>query len=460
MNSEVGGNIHMNQSFNTKDTFEKLKETLNTPLIRMPKNLRQIGNIANSNRIIYIEDYVMTYIRQLSNKGSANCRIAILLGYTIAMEGNKNIFIKGAVEMNQVDFGKSSVFSNEDWTSIYESIKQYFSELEIVGWALIGPEFYIESVEKVRKTHIENFSGADKVLLKLDSMEKEENFYLVESNRLVKQSGYYIYYEKNEEMQNYMIENKEETILEEQVYIDKTTPKIRSILEEKKEKKEDKSIIRLLYSASTLLAIIVLVIAATMLYNYDQMKELELAVNSISQNISQVTQNTTQDANSIQDDLTTKNPVETQNKETKVEEVVTQEEINSVKENETSDSLEETEKDKLEETENNTDNEVAQKDDDSLIEVETVSGNVSAEDSSSSQVEEAKEDEKSSEEKNQPETQPVIAETKYYVVEPGDSLVGICLELYHSSNNLKKIMELNEIDDENKIYAGQKLIIP
>lgn len=39
----------------------------------------------------------------------------------------------------------------------------------------------------------------------MDSLEKEENFYLLEEERLEKQKGYYIYYEKNEPMQTYMI---------------------------------------------------------------------------------------------------------------------------------------------------------------------------------------------------------------------------------------------------------------
>ena len=38
----------------------------------------------------------------------------------------------------------------------------------------------------------------------LDTAEQEEAFFRYENNFLVRQSGYYIYYEKNIQMQNYM----------------------------------------------------------------------------------------------------------------------------------------------------------------------------------------------------------------------------------------------------------------
>jgi nucleoid-associated protein YgaU len=53
-----------------------------------------------------------------------------------------------------------------------------------------------------------------------------------------------------------------------------------------------------------------------------------------------------------------------------------------------------------------------------------------------------------------------VKETKYYVVKSGDSLAGISYKLYNSANYVTKIMELNGIEDQDKIYAGQKLIVP
>ncbi len=51
-------------------------------------------------------------------------------------------------------------------------------------------------------------------------------------------------------------------------------------------------------------------------------------------------------------------------------------------------------------------------------------------------------------------------EVKYYIVKAGDSLAGISYRLYNSANYISKIKQLNNIEDENMIYIGQKLILP
>ena len=58
------------------------------------------------------------------------------------------------------------------------------------------------------------------------------------------------------------------------------------------------------------------------------------------------------------------------------------------------------------------------------------------------------------------ETKETAKEIKYYVVKQGDSLAGISYKLYNSANYISKIKDLNGIEDENKIYTGQKLIVP
>ena len=68
-----------------------------------------------------------------------------------------------------------------------------------------------------KKVHIDNFAGQDKTLLTFDNVEKEEVFHFYENGSLCPHEGYYIYYEKNEEMQNYMIEHKERPCIEKRV---------------------------------------------------------------------------------------------------------------------------------------------------------------------------------------------------------------------------------------------------
>ncbi len=464
----------MDNSYSKGGNTNNQPEPVNTASIKMPKNIRQVGNIGSHNKVIYVEDYVMTYIKQLSEKEHSGCRITVLLGYYIRTEEGKNIFIKGAVEMMNTDFSNGISFSDEGWTSIYENIKKYFSDVEIVGWTLIGPEFFIEGGEKIRKIHMDNFSGPDKVLLKMDSMEKEEAFYLNENNQLVKQNGYYIYYEKNEEMQNYMVENKE-AASEERNYNDRTIRKIRNVIQEKKEVKDDRSVIRLLYAASTLLAIIVLVIAATMLDNYDKMKNMESALNTISQNLNLVDNN----GDGSQGDAEQPSGDDIQVADGKEEnsDQVAESDQDGQKDTQTSEEKGQGDKTGASDTED-TD---GGKD---VTEVETIEGNISNEDANTPTGPEKnnepednsdgnKDTTKAGDRENDNSENPEKAadasaddsvetstQVKYYIVRAGDSLAAISYELYNTFSYMDEIKELNGIEDENKIYEGQKLIVP
>lgn len=448
--------------------------------IKMPKNVRQVGNIGTRNKVIYVEDYVMTFIKQLSDREHTGCRVAVLLGFYVRTEEGKNIFVKGAVEMRDVDFSGGVAFTDEGWTSIYESIKKYFTDVEIVGWSLIGPEFFIEGGDKIRKVHMENFSGPDKILLKMDSLEKDEAFYLNENGQLIKQNGYYIYYEKNEEMQNYMVDSKE-AVSEERNYNDQATKKIRTVIHEKKEVKDDnRSVIRLLYASSALLAIIVLVIAATLLDNYDKLRSMETAINSISESL-RVVKNET-DSNTA-DNMDSANA---QSGET----------VENVADNDKNVSTDDNASGKNNSKDNDEDTQVPDSsqttaDNQETIDVETVSGNIengddsdnpsdteasdnatgsgetdtANNDTATSDTDTAKNDTASSDNdtdnpQKDDDAVPANAEVKYYTVQPGDSLASISFKLYNTFSYMDEIKELNGIQDEDKILAGQKLIVP
>lgn len=463
----------MDNSYSKDGNINSQPEPVKSVPAKMPKNLRQVGSIGSRNKVIYVEDYVMTYIKQLSDKEHSGCKVAVLMGYYVRTEDGKNIFIKGALEMEDTDFSNGITLSDEGWTSIYENIKKYFSDVEIVGWSVIGPGFFIESEEKIRKVHMNNFQGHDKVLLKIDSLEKEEAFYINENNQLVRQTGYYIYYEKNEEMQNYMVDNKE-TPGEEKNYTDHTTRKIRNVIQEKKEVKDDRSVIRLLYAASTLLAIIVLVIAATMLDNYDKMRNMETALNTISQSL----QLTADGTNTETDGRVKENQDNTQVLDNDIKDA--EQSVNEDSSGDTKTSGD------LADQDNGKDSQTPE-DDQEAINVETVKGNiepsdetkVSADDkggdskadndsdSNTGKTDTVKTDEPKTDslseedpEKTKKDATPASAPVKYYIVRAGDSLAAISFELYHTFSYMDEIKELNEIEDENKIYEGQKLIVP
>ena len=404
---------------------------------KMPKNLRQIGSINDMTKVIYVEDYVMSYMKQLSQKEQSESKIAVLLGKYIYSEDVKNIFIKGTIEMTNVDIRESDSFTDESWTDVYIKIKEYFSDVEIVGWAIMGLGIMFDSEDKIEQIHTENFNGPNKVLLKFDAMEKEEHFYLVENNQFIQQKGYYIYYEKNEEMQNYMIEHNEkqkELIHEE--YDDLATKRIRTVIEDKNSKKIEKSTTRLTYAAGTLLAVIVLMVASTMLRNYHQMKNLETALYSLTENLGT-------SANAEGDKEVSSNNIDIVNNQPKSESPETVDSMETVNEQTSSNN-------ENEQPNNGSDN----------VDVETVPGNVS-ETEEASQAQTPLE----TETETQGETNEAISTTneiKYYIVRTGDSLASICGELYNNASQEKidEIIQLNGIEDQNRIYAGQQLEVP
>ena len=55
-------------------------------------------------------------------------------------------------------------------------------------------------------------------------------------------------------------------------------------------------------------------------------------------------------------------------------------------------------------------------------------------------------------------TQATLADQDYYVVQKGESLLGISQKLY-GKDRTEELCTRNHLEDENKIYAGQKLLL-
>ena len=78
-----------------------------------------------------------------------------------------------------------------------------------MGWALSRMGFSVRLNDKIKKTHFENFPGEGKVLYMVDHLEQEDAFYVYRGQDLVRQNGYYIYYERNPKMQDYLVERNQ-----------------------------------------------------------------------------------------------------------------------------------------------------------------------------------------------------------------------------------------------------------
>ena len=132
-------------------------------------------------------------------------------------------------------------FSEKIWAKIQEDQAKYFPGQEITGWFFSRPQMYMETDELLTRIHLRYFGG-EKVLMLMEPAEKEEAFFFFENGLMVRQRGYYIYYEKNPLMQEYMIEKNKDFAPEFTENVsDEAVVSFRKIIRNKKTKKAEKT---------------------------------------------------------------------------------------------------------------------------------------------------------------------------------------------------------------------------
>lgn len=197
--------------------YDKTEKDLHTP-----GRVKQMGSIENSMKI-FMEDYVYTYLYQYGRSGGGREKLAALIGRHAVINGQETVVISGAIQ------GKRTVqengverFSEETWEYLGGQMERYFKGMSIVGWVHCQPGFGAFLMAKDENFHREYFKEKWQVLFVLDTVDKLDTFYIYneEKTGLRQAKGYFIYYDKNREMQEYMLENsmvrpKEEQVLEE-----------------------------------------------------------------------------------------------------------------------------------------------------------------------------------------------------------------------------------------------------
>lgn len=247
--------------------------------ITLPKNIRQIG-APSGNRRIYIEDYVMTYLNQLANPNSTFARGAILVGESIKGENGEVVFVSGALAAQNLELDlEESIFDGETWSYIYQEVKTYFPDLEVVGWFLSRMGFSTAVNDMIVKIHMDNFAGPDKVLYIMDALEGEDAFYMMDGEGLRRQSGYYIYYARNEAMQNFMIASKGDVEPNETDEVEQRDEAVmrnyRKIMEERAKNARMEKMNRRLSGICSVLVVAVLGLGVAVFSNYQMLEKME-----------------------------------------------------------------------------------------------------------------------------------------------------------------------------------------
>ena len=254
------------------------KESQEQENVIIPKNIRQMGE-NDSNQKIYIEDNVMTLLKK-KPRNADDIKYGVLLGEIKRKKNNTYVFVKAAVEVRDI-IENSLIFNDDIWSDIYKDIKKYFGRMDIIGWFVSVPYRVRDDLKGIRKLHMDNFAGNDKICFLSDRTENEESFYMCRRGKLEKQKGYYIYYEKNEKMKKYMknmnTEKREEKPIENnKVEIkEKPTNEQKSFREILKEEGQTVKQGRVAYGISGLLIVALLLSTVVMLNNYGELKNIK-----------------------------------------------------------------------------------------------------------------------------------------------------------------------------------------
>lgn len=367
-----------------------------------PKNVRQIGNVCDEPKI-YVEDYVNTYLNQLKEKAVLEPIGVMLAGEFVEQEGQPVVYISGAIQMQGVEVNGTEIKTTEEMLEKVNTEKEeYFPNLKFVGWCLIETGHPMGLNRGVNQMHSKIFSDENTVFIWRDAVDNDEILYANKYGELMQMGGHYIYYEKNPDMQNYMIDTRKMNgVTPSEMVDDRAAKDFRSTVRGKMDYKEQRQTSRLTYAMSVFLVVVVLAIGITMMNNFDKMEDVQNSLESLSQVVSG--QGTV--TNDVQNISGEKEESEDADKET--EEVV---------------------------------QEVAQEKEEKTKPQETIASSGGTVPEISTVQEQLNEE--------------------YYEVKKGDTLDSISIEKYGNRNQVDAICRMNGLEDGNLIFIGQKLLLP
>ncbi len=367
---------------------------------QLPKNIRQIGNVSDSTKI-YVEDYVDTFFNQLCDKADQTVKGAFLVGEVVQEEEENYIYVYGAIRMKEIQQKGRDIHINDSvWKDACEVCKEFFGDAEILGWFLAVAGQPLEINPNILKVHQKLFSREKSIFVMKDIIEKEEKYFAHKYRDLMECGGHYIYYEKNVEMQNYMISiRKKVGMTPSEIIEDTVTKNFRSVVREKMGKNEQAAHSRFTYAFSTFLILVILVIGVTMINNYDKMQGVQKSIDNLTENIK----------NKDQDEaIETIGDIITENDSKEGTDIT----ITDQQQNEAGDNLD-----------SNTENGITINSDES-------------------------------------EKTDADVESEIYIVQKGDTLATISQKTYGDANHVDAICKMNGLEDGNLIYIGQKLLLP
>ena len=410
-----------------------------------------------------------TYLKRLFPKGGQDLRVGVLLGTSEEHDGVPYLFVDGALEMEDVaEQGEKVELTESAWKKVYQDMDRLFPKRSVLGWFLCGAPGAALSPLNYWKQHGQYFAGKNQLMYLNSGLEGEEAVYITSEDGFYKLRGYHIYYERNQMMQDYMIMRKDVRRVE----TGTGEPVVRDFRQRMEENKSQitsrRGSIRVLGSLCSALAMVVLAGGVVMVNNYDKMQKMESVLTSVLpegiswQNSLSAVENSQKKGGSLRNSQTgqmsgTENGGDNllvEHASGGVNPTLAHETMSETYPETAGQSQNET---VMEAEEQNRVSEDGQADGERPAEAENQTGT----------------DQPSSHDPAGTKTAPAQATTESdraaisaalasgtYQIQPGETLYGICLKLYGNGSRLEEICRLNGLEDENKIMAGQNLILP
>lgn len=415
--------------------------------MELPKNITQIGE-SDRNCKVYVEDYVISYIKQLNLPAQDKDMAVALYGIRKEEKDISYIFLYGACKLDFLQ-RESRHLSQAQQQEIEKLRKKYFQEYEFMGYRLLNGEMV-------------------------------EGFHIYENGSCRYVQGYAQFYEKNDSMLAYMLDTRQEEAPPEEVNQEKynivkqrqeerrakaeeqnsPSPQKESrqvhksyhaspSLEEKKKPAQEGNLRNFRFSAVAVFALLC-VVGLAALNGSEKVDELQVAARQM---IDEMTEQ------KLPDTLEASNPT------AQVDTIVTEDKLADaiLKENEnvaaqSNDVVAATETPAQVQPSEGTDAQTA-------IQTQTAPPQATASpaETPAPTPEPAPEPTPVPTDPPAASQKPEAAQTSGpvgYVIQKGDTLIGISIRQYGSDGKVSEICSLNDISDPDDIKVGQKILLP
>lgn len=399
-------NVEEQKSQNSVERITVMSTKRNTGKL---ESIKVVGDMECAYHI-YIEDYVYTYIYQLAAADLAKESSAILIGEIYS--DSREAVVRGIVPINM-----DKLEEGVEWIDMgmVEEIelqrKNYFSDQDIIGWMHMQPGYGTMLTMKELREHKNVFEGNGTICMLVDAINKIETLYVYEDEELKEQSGYCMYYERNEDMQQFMLDHPFTSGTKEEMK-DTVVNQFREIGKMRKAEYAQRKNLNLTVIAASviLIALTAVIVKMNDNKNYNEAAKM---VNS-----TQLTDSNSDTYNDTNNDAIGSNLL-------------------------FDDILNQTNSDAL-----GTENEVGEN---ALSEENIAEGDALETPVPEGEVAVVKEEAEQSSE---------VAEYDVYTVQTGDTLADICYKEYGSAKRSMEVAKFNGLTDTNQIYVGQELKMP